>query len=109
MLLMFVVFWFILIRPQQKKAKEHQSMLSALSKGDTVITRGGLIGKVSAVQDNIVYLELQEKVRVKILKTYIEGKQTEKDAASAAKAEAKPEKKSDKKSDKTSEATADAE
>jgi preprotein translocase subunit YajC len=74
MLLMFAVFWFILIRPQQKRAKEHQAFLNALKKGDEVVTRGGVIGRVSGVADNVVILEIQEKVRVRVLKSYIEGK-----------------------------------
>jgi preprotein translocase subunit YajC len=82
--LMFVVFYFLLIRPQQKKAKEHTKMLEALKKGDQVITRGGMIGKVSGVQDNILVLEVQEKVRVRVLKSYVEGKLQEGTATSAA-------------------------
>jgi preprotein translocase subunit YajC len=74
MLLMFAVFWFILIRPQQKKAKEHQAFLNALAKGDTVVTRGGVVGKVTGVADNVVTLEVQEKVRIRVLKSYIEGR-----------------------------------
>ena len=74
MLLMFGVFYFILIRPQAKKQKEHQALLQALKKGDTVITRGGVIGKVSGVVGNEIVLELQEKVRVRVLRTYVDGK-----------------------------------
>ena len=74
MLLMFAVFWFILIRPQVKKQKEHQALLSALKKGDQVVTRGGFIGKISGISDNLVTLELQEKVRVRVLRSYIDGK-----------------------------------
>lgn len=74
MLLMFAVFWFILIRPQQKRAKEHQAFLSALKKGDEVVTRGGVIGRVTGVADNLVTLEVQEKVRIRVLKSYIEGR-----------------------------------
>jgi preprotein translocase subunit YajC len=74
MLLMFAVFWFILIRPQQKRAKEHQAFLSALKKGDSVVTRGGVVGRVTGVQDNLVTLEVQEKVRIRVLKSYIEGR-----------------------------------
>jgi preprotein translocase subunit YajC len=74
MLLMFAVFWFILIRPQQKRAKEHQAFLSALKKGDDVITRGGVIGRVTGVSDNLVTLEVQEKVRIRVLKSYVEGR-----------------------------------
>jgi len=74
MLLMFAVFYFILIRPQMKKQKEHQSMLSQLSKGDMVITRGGMIGKISGITDKVLTLELQEKVRVRVLRTHIDGR-----------------------------------
>ncbi len=74
MLLMFAVFWFILIRPQQKRAKEHTAFLTALKKGDEVVTRGGVIGRVTGVADNLVTLEVQEKVRIRVLKSYIEGK-----------------------------------
>ena len=74
MLLMFGVFWFILIRPQMKRQKEHQALLAALKKGDMVVTRGGLIGKVSGISDKILTIELQEKVRVRVLRAYVEGK-----------------------------------
>lgn len=74
MLLMFGVFYFILIRPQVKRQKEHQAMLTKLEKGDMVITRGGLIGKVSGVSDQVLTVELQEKVRVRVVRTHIEGK-----------------------------------
>lgn len=74
MLLMFGVFWFILIRPQMKRQKEHQQMLSNLQKGDMVITRGGLVGKISGLSEGMITLELQEKVRVRVMRTYIEGK-----------------------------------
>jgi len=74
MLLMFGVFWFILIRPQMKRQKEHQAMLSALKKGDTVVTRGGLVGKIAGVTDKMITIELQEKVRVRVMRGYIDGK-----------------------------------
>jgi preprotein translocase subunit YajC len=73
MLLMFGVFWFIVIRPQVKKQKEHQALLQALKPGDVVITRGGLVGKVSGLADKVVTIELQEKVRVRVLRAYVEG------------------------------------
>ncbi len=82
LLLMFVIFYFMLIRPQQKKAKEHQNFLSALKKGDQVITRGGVVGRITGVTDNMVTLEIQEKVRVRVLKSYIDG--THKDASAPA-------------------------
>ncbi|MBX3157350.1 MAG: preprotein translocase subunit YajC [Deltaproteobacteria bacterium] len=75
MLVMFGIFYFILIRPQVKKQKEHQSMLGRLGKGDEIITRGGLIGKITGVSDDgILVVELQEKVRVRMPRAYIEGK-----------------------------------
>lgn len=87
MLVMFAIFYFILIRPQVKKQKDHQAMLSRLGKGDEVITRGGIIGKITGVSDDgIVVLELQEKVRVRIPRAYIEGKWDGKVPASATKA-----------------------
>ena len=74
MLMMFGVFYFILIRPQAKRQKEHQAMLAALGKGEMVVTRGGLIGKISGVKDNELIIELQEKVRVRVLRSHIDGK-----------------------------------
>ncbi len=87
MLVMFGIFYFILIRPQVKKQKEHQAMLSRLGKGDEVITRGGVIGKITGVSDDgILVLELQEKVRVRVPRAYVEGKWDGKVPASATKA-----------------------
>jgi preprotein translocase subunit YajC len=75
MLVMFGIFYFILIRPQVRKQKEHQAQLAKLGKGDEVITRGGVIGKITGISDDgILVLELQEKVRVRIPRAYIEGK-----------------------------------
>ena len=86
MLVMFAIFYFILIRPQVRKQKEHQAMLGKLGKGDEVITRGGIIGKITGVMDDgVVVLELQEKVRVRVPRSYIEGKWDGKVPASATK------------------------
>lgn len=74
MLLMFAVFYFILIRPQVKKQREHQALLNKLEKGDMVVTRGGLVGKVSGLTDTVLTIELQEKVRVRVLRSHIDGK-----------------------------------
>ena len=73
-LMMFGVFYFMLIRPQAKRQKEHQAMLAALGKGDMIVTRGGLIGKISGVKDNELVVELQEKVRVRVLRSHVDGK-----------------------------------
>jgi preprotein translocase subunit YajC len=74
-LMMFGIFYFIILRPQAKKQREFQAMLAKLGKGDEVITRGGIIGKITGVSDDgIVVLEIQEKVRVRIPRSYIDGK-----------------------------------
>ncbi len=75
MLVIFGIFYFLLIRPQVKRQREHAAMLGKLGKGDEVITRGGVIGKITGVSDDgIVVLELQEKVRVRVPRAYIEAK-----------------------------------
>ena len=58
MILMFVVLWFLMIRPQMKKAKEHKALLAALAKGDEVVTQGGLVGKIVKVGDSYVTVEV---------------------------------------------------
>lgn len=88
---MFAVFYFILIRPQQKRAREHQQMLANLSKGDQVVTRGGLVGRISGIQDNLVVLEVQEKVRIRVLRSHIDGRYQESGAAQKSGAPAKAE------------------
>jgi preprotein translocase subunit YajC len=74
MLPMVAIFYFLLIRPQQKRAKEHQSMLGAIKKGDEIITNGGLLGRVTGISDKTLTLEISEKVRVRVLKSQIAGK-----------------------------------
>ena len=74
MLLMFGVFYFILIRPQVKRQREQQEMLKKLDKGETIITRGGVIGKITGSNGDILVVEIQEKVRVRIPRAYVEGK-----------------------------------
>ena len=89
MLVIFGIFYFLLIRPQVKKQREHQAMISKLGKGDEVLTRGGLIGKITGEGDNgVVVIELQEKVRVRIPRAYIEAKWEGKVPESAAKSAA---------------------
>ncbi len=86
MFLIFGIFYFMLIRPQVKKQKEQQAMLQKLGKGDEVITRGGLIGKITGVSDDgILVIELQEKVRVRMPRAYIEAKWEGKVPANATK------------------------
>ena len=68
MVLFLAVFYFMLIRPQQKKAKEHQALISKLSAGDEVVTTGGILGRVTDVGDTFITLEISEGVRVKVQK-----------------------------------------
>ncbi len=71
MVLFFAVFYFMAIRPQMKRAKEHRALLSGLSKGDEVITNGGLAGRVVDLGDSFVGLEVAEGVSVKVQKNAI--------------------------------------
>jgi preprotein translocase subunit YajC len=67
----FVIFYFLLFRPQQKRAKEHQNLLSKLATGDEVVTTGGLLGKVTEVGETFVTLEIAEGVRIKVQKMQV--------------------------------------
>jgi preprotein translocase subunit YajC len=69
MMVVFVaIFYFLLIRPQQKKAKDHQNMVSKLSTGDEVVTSGGILGRITDVSDSFVTIEIADSVRVKVQK-----------------------------------------
>ena len=71
MILMFVVLWFLMIRPQMKKAKDHKALIAALAKGDEVVTQGGIVGKVTKVGDNYVTVEIAEGTEVTVQKPAI--------------------------------------
>ena len=72
MILVFAIMYFLMIRPQQKKIKEHQAMVAALRRGDQVVTQGGLIGKVTKVKDdNELEVELSEGVKVRVVQSTI--------------------------------------
>ena len=73
LVLIFVIFYFLLIRPQQKRAKEQKEMLDNLKKGDKVITSGGEYGVIEEVKPNTVIVKIAENVRVKYGKAYIAG------------------------------------
>ena len=66
LILIFAVMYFLLIRPQQKKAKEHQTMLQSLKKGDQVITGGGIYARVTGMDDATLTVEIADKVRIKV-------------------------------------------
>lgn len=72
-MLMLGVMWFFLIRPQQKKQKEHREMISNLKKGDRIVTSGGLYGRITGMTDTTLTLEIADKVRVKVSRAHIGG------------------------------------
>lgn len=89
LILIFVVFYFLLIRPQQKKAKQHREMLSALRRGDRVVTGGGIIGQVTKLVDEAeVEVEIAKDVKVRVLRGTIQDVLQRTQPAGGAKAEA---------------------
>ncbi|MEI7590413.1 MAG: preprotein translocase subunit YajC [Deltaproteobacteria bacterium] len=73
MAILFVIFYFLLIRPQQKQQKEHKDMLASLTHGDEVVTASGIHGKVVAMTENIVTVEIADNVKVKFSRGHIAG------------------------------------
>jgi preprotein translocase subunit YajC len=73
LILMFAIFYFLLIRPQQKKAKLHRAMLASIKKGDRVVSSGGLHGVVTGLTDDVVTMEIAPKVRVKVSRGSVAG------------------------------------
>ena len=66
LVILFIVFWFLLLRPQMKRAKEHRELLSKLQKGDEVVTSGGLAGRIAELGEHFVTVEVAEKVSVRV-------------------------------------------
>ena len=81
------IFYFLVLRPQSKKAKEHQKMLSELKKGDDVSTQGGIIGKITGMTDGELTLQVQEGVRMRVVRSSVQGRYVP--AAEKPKAEVK--------------------
>lgn len=79
LILIFVVFYFLLIRPQQKTAKQHQAYLTDLKKGNKVITKGGIYGEITGLTDNVLTLEIAENIRIKVTRDAIAGSQVKED------------------------------
>ncbi len=73
LIIIFIVFWFFLIRPQMKQAKEHKSMVSGLTKGDEVVTNGGVLGKITSVSDNFLSVEIANGVEIKVQRSMIQS------------------------------------
>jgi preprotein translocase subunit YajC len=85
LVLIFAIFYFLMIRPQQKKMKEHQAKLSAIRRGDRIVTGGGILGRVNkAVDDNEVEVDIADGVRVRILRSTIADVFTKGEPATAA-------------------------
>lgn len=89
----FAIMYFFIIRPQQKQAKDQQSMIGALKKGDDVVTTSGILGKVFAVADKVITLEIANGVKIRLLKASVQGKVTVTDEAPRAEDAAKKEEK----------------
>jgi len=71
LVLMFAIFYFLLIRPQQKRAKQHRKLIESLKAGDNVITAGGIHGKIATVQDDVITLEVDKGVKMKFTRSSI--------------------------------------
>ena len=71
LIVIFAVFYFMLIRPQMKRAKEHKQLVAQLGKGDEVITNGGLLGKITDVSDSFVTLELADNLQIKLQRSAV--------------------------------------
>ncbi len=97
LILIFVVFYFLLIRPQQKRMKQHKEMLGALRRGDRVVTSGGIIGTVNKIaSDTEVVLEIADNVKVRVVRATIQEIMTKSEPVAAGKDEAEAEKPADK-------------
>ncbi len=71
LIILFVIFYFLLIRPQQKRAKQHREMLGALKRGDSVITSGGLYGRIKNISEDVLTLDLGNNMEVKVNRAFI--------------------------------------
>ena len=73
MILLIVVFYFLLIRPQQKRQKDHKNMVSGLAKGDEIVTMGGILGKITALDDNFLTLEIAKGTEIKVQRVSVQA------------------------------------
>jgi preprotein translocase subunit YajC len=73
MIALVVIFYFLLIRPQQKRQKEHKNMVSGLAKGDEIVTMGGVLGKIIAVDDNFITVEIAKGVEIKVQRNSVQA------------------------------------
>jgi preprotein translocase subunit YajC len=87
-MLIIGIMYFLMIRPQQRRLKEHRDMVAAIRRGDTIVTSGGIIGKVTKVDDQELQVEIADGVKVKLLRSTISEVRGKGEAAPAAKAKA---------------------
>ena len=74
LILMFVIFYFLLIRPQQKKTKQHREMVANLHKGDRIVTSGGIHGRITGIDETTLTVEISDRVRVKVARSNVGAK-----------------------------------
>ncbi|TNF47863.1 preprotein translocase subunit YajC [bacterium] len=74
LIILFIIFYFLLIRPQQKRAKDHQATIDALKIGDTIITNGGIYGTITRIDGNLVTIQCSDRVFIKIIKKAVSQK-----------------------------------
>jgi preprotein translocase subunit YajC len=87
-MLIIGIMYFLMIRPQQRRLKEHRDMVAGIRRGDTIVTSGGIIGKVTKVEDNELQVEIADNVRIKLLRSTVSEVRGKGEAAPAAKAKA---------------------
>ncbi len=87
-MLIIGIMYFLMIRPQQKRLKEHRDMIAAIRRGDSIVTGGGIVGKVTKVEDQELQVEIAEGVRIKILRGTISEVRSKGEAAAGTKAKA---------------------
>ncbi len=101
-MLIIGIMYFLMIRPQQKRLKEHQAMVAGVRRGDTIVTSGGIIGKVAKVDEQELQVEIAEGVKIKVLRSTISEVRGKGEAAPAAKGKAKDKDKDKEKDEATS-------
>ena len=97
--LIFVLFWFMIIRPQRQQMKKHQQMLEALRRGDQVVTSSGLIGKVAKIEDKEILVDLADGVRVRMLRQAVQDVRSKSEPVKAGDKKSEPVKAGEKKTE----------
>ena len=97
LVLIFVVFYFLLIRPQQKKQKQHREMLEALRRGDRIVTAGGIVGTITKANETELTVEIAEEVKVRVMRAMVSDVMVKTEARDREKDENEDENEDDKK------------